>query len=99
MTRRKTITLAVLLASILTVLGWFQALDFKVCPMTRVAIWFPLAMLSVTTQPAFSLIALLQFPALTAAFVLATRRWTTPKVLAVLILFYAALVAAALSTL
>ncbi|MDR3458441.1 MAG: hypothetical protein P4N60_13400 [Verrucomicrobiae bacterium] len=87
MSRRTIILIASAVAALLAGLG-LRACDYKIVPLIRIALWFPLPYL-LHAESTLVLLALIQFPLLVCIFALAIRRWRVVWVLMAFIMVYA----------
>ncbi|MGO9244454.1 MAG: hypothetical protein ACLP0A_17230 [Verrucomicrobiia bacterium] len=76
MSRRKYIICASILAIIATIVGWWQALDYKIIPRIPLVLWFPSLVITNTVGYGTGIIlSLTQFPLLALLFIIGIRRW------------------------
>lgn len=88
MSRRTVTIIAFAVAVILTILGCNYC-KYKILPLIRLALWFPLPYLLGANELLGVILAFLQFPLLACVFVLATRRWRVGWVFASFVVVYA----------
>lgn len=89
--RRVYISIVFILAIVATYVGWTQSLNYKVTPLTPLALWFPLILITGASDLVAVALSLIQFPLFAGAFAFGTRRWPVARVLVALTLTYALL--------
>jgi hypothetical protein len=89
--RRIYIVAAFIFAGLATVVGWSQSLIYKDTPLSPLALWFPIVVLTRATDLAAVALSLIQFPLFAVGFTFGIRRWPVSRVLAALMLTYALL--------
>jgi len=87
--RRSCTVIAFALAITATIVGWSQSMLYKVIPEVPLCLWFPLAVIAARTISGAVVLSLMQFPIFAVAFSIGIRRWSAPKVILMLMLFYA----------
>lgn len=91
MSRRIYIISAFILAAVATIVGWSQTLNHKITPPVPLALWFPLIILTGSTNLTAVALSLIQFPLFAIAFTLGIRRRPVARVAVALTLTYALL--------
>lgn len=96
--RRYIIALAFIVAGLLTLLGWSQTLAYKTFPAQKLALWFPLIVISDAMKNGFELaFSVIQFPLFATIFALCLRRWSVGSAFLATLFFYTVCVLTALS--
>ena len=81
-----------LLAIIATIVGWSQSLIYKEPPLTPLALWFPMIVVTRTSGLCLMALSFAQFPLFATAFAIGIQRWSVARVVIALACIYAILV-------